>query len=265
MSETDSPPTKRSKALIVVVVCVAVLAVLAAAGTWLWKSWAAPQHTDSQSQTYDAPISRIEVTGDSGQIDLVASDGDETVVDRSLRWNGDSKPKSQEEWSGETLSISVTGCDRGIFDTRCGIDYRIEVPADVDVKVHNDSGNVTTTGFAGAQQLVVDSGDIEVTDASGTVDVDTDSGDVTANGLSGASVTGTLDSGSAKLTFDKAPENVTVSADSGDVELGLPRNGSYQVKADVDSGDKNIDVDSGSGSRIEVSADSGDVTVRYSD
>jgi DUF4097 and DUF4098 domain-containing protein YvlB len=129
----------------------------------------------------------------------------------------------------------------------CNVAYRIEVPAGITVRIKAESG------------------DVRVADISGDVTAHSDSGDVAASGLRSATVTAGSDSGDVRLSFAAAPQAVDTSADSGDVEITVPDDGTaYRVDATTDSGsvDNQLHVDSASERTITAHADSGDVRLR---
>lgn len=285
MSESTSEK-RRSSTAVILVVTVAVLALLTAAGMWVWKNVSGVgSDSESQSKTYDQTIKTLTLVGDSGDVTISASDSDEVVVDRSLEWT-DKKPVSKETVSGDALRIKLDGCDTTLnlgFE-HCQISYDIQLPADVVLDIQVDSGNIATRGVTANQTLFTDSGDITADKSGGEVDATTDSGDISLNGAEGvvtarsdsgsimgtklnsATFEGTTDSGDVTLEFTAAPESVDINADSGDIEVGVPDDGeSYRINSSTDSGDEDITVETSSKAdhEIKVEADSGNLTVEY--
>ncbi|CAM3323631.1 DUF4097 family beta strand repeat-containing protein [Stackebrandtia soli] len=283
---STEPDTKKSPkgAKIAVGIFIGLIVIgLIVAGFALFGNVWAPVQEKSESETYTDPITRLDIEGKSGDIEIVATDGDEVVVDRVLRWSGDRKPRSVEKWTGDILRIRVEGCEgfRMGF-SRCAIYYRIQVPADIEAIAMADSGNVTTDGVLGAQKLSADSGDVTVNDAgsdldinvdSGVVDVtnvvgnvtvEADSGDVRMTGVEGTEFAGNVDSGNLDVTFATAPESVTATVDSGDVTIMVPEGEeTYKIKGDTDSGTRTVNIvdDPGSERVMTITVDSGDLTI----
>ncbi|MGH8880545.1 MAG: DUF4097 family beta strand repeat-containing protein [Stackebrandtia sp.] len=287
MSQTESQSQPqagrpRRSPMVAVIIGVAVLALLAAAGVWTWKSFK-DVRTEQLSDSYDAPLTRVDLDGDAGDVTVTVTDTDAVIVDKELSYNED-KPKSEETVSGETLTIRATECSGpSLGFNHCHINYRIQVPADVALDITTDSGEIDTEDVTADQKLHADSGNIRVDDAGGEAELETDSGDIeahgvaggftatadsgniTADGLRSTSATANADSGDIDLGFDVSPDEIKSIAESGGVTITVPEDGeSYDVDVTTDSGDQDIQVtsDSASDKKITAEADSGDVTIQ---
>lgn len=269
MNETVHHKPKRGGA-VKLIVFLAFLVVVTAGGVFAWKFvFNGPKHTDTQTKTYDEAISRLDLEGDSGDVDIVGGDTDEIVVETTVEWRGDDKPGSDQDVTGKTLRVAATGCEGfDLFgDLTCEVHFRVEVPAGIDLKAQVDSGDLSVAGMTGEQDLGCDSGNVEVEGSGEKLTVRADSGDVTGRDLEAVNVKADVDSGNAELSFAAAPEKVRASADSGDVTLSVPEvDGGYDVSISVDSGDKDVQVKTASDSprKINGTVDSGDLTVDYS-
>lgn len=199
-----------------------------------------------------------------------------------------------------------------------GFDWWVEAPGGAEVQVEVDSGDVEVAGLRGPVEVKVDSGDVELSRIEGDVDVKVDSGDVDGSQLRGRARFD-LDSGDLALRDSRGPVRAVVDsgdvaladlgselelsvdsgdvslasavpdgarwrihADSGDVEVCLPRDSRCVVEAVVDSGDLDcnlplvVETDEdgasargvlgeGATARIEISTDSGDIALRWAD
>jgi Toastrack DUF4097 len=197
----------------------------------------------TRSFTIDAPVSKVVVDSDVGDVHVLAADTDRITIRQTTHWLT-YEPTPTRVVDGGVLRLD-DGCGGWNF-FRCEADYQITVPRDLALEVD------------------VDSGDIEVEGVAGGLSLHTDSGDVRGRELTGAQVKGTSDSGDVKLAFSTAPASVEANTDSGNVEVELPQ-APYAVDVDTDSGDTDVEgiVQYDLASRtIEAKSDSGDVTVR---
>lgn len=259
----------RSRGAVRLIVFLAVVVVLTAGGVFAWKFlFNGPKHKDEQTKTYDETITRLDVEGNSGNVDIVAGEGDEIEVETTLEWRGKEKPGADQDVTGKTLKVTATGCEGiDLFGgLACEVHFRIAVPADIDLKAEVDSGNLTVAGIKGEQNLACDSGDIEVEGSGEKLTVHADSGNVVGRELDATTVKADVDSGDVELEFTTAPKKTRASADSGDVTLSVPKvKEGYDVNIGVDSGDKSVEVKTASDSprKIDGTVDSGDFTVAY--
>ena len=300
MSEADSVKSgARGRKILLLVIGGILVVGLVGAGLMVARS--IDPEAENQSTTYDEPIARLLMENPSGNITVVATEGDTVQVDRTVKWVGD-KPNSNEEVLDGDLIITAEGCGNRMWITRCEIDYRIEVPSTVEIDIRTHSGDVDITGTTAAIDATASSGDITVTDARGRIGLTTYSGDVTVSGVDSPEVTadvssgdvevsGTVDvltltaasgeitgtdlvaptvslevsSGAIDLGFAEAPRDVRATSSSGSIDIVVPDDGTtYLVDASVTSGSREVTVDiGGSGHRITGEVSSGDFTVRY--
>lgn len=206
-----------------------------------------PWSSQTQHETYRQPVDALTFTGGSSDVMISGGAPAGTVeVTRRLRWGPiGSEPVSQENWAGTTLEISPE-C-HGSFLLACSIDYDVKVPDATAVKIDIGAGDITLGGDFAKVSAISGSGDIEAS-ALGTDDLFAKSG-----------------SGDLDIDLSVAPTRATLETGSGDVDVRVPRDGSYAVDLRTGSGDKEILVDRASASSHTVSAESGsgDVTVAY--
>jgi Putative adhesin len=145
----------------------------------------------------------------------------------------------------------------------CSANLALAVPAAQALDLSTSSGNLTVSDLSGDLKLSNDSGDIAVSRSSGALVLNDSSGDITGTQLSGASARVNDDSGDVNLSFVGAPEDIRVTASSGDVTVSVPANVSYAVSATTSSGTPDIGVPTSSSSHhlITVRADSGNIDV----
>ena len=244
---------------------------LAAAATLLLGSAACAEevknladlNTEDQSQTYQHAVSRIEFDLAAGDVTVSAHDSPGTVeVDRKLQWKS-SKPQISEDWSGDTLRITVTCPDD---QENCAVHYKIKAPAAVAVQARTGAGNYSLADITGDIDVTADAGDTTVSGgAAGKLRVNSVDGDLTATGLRATDVAAQTKSGQLKLAFDAPPTTVRVTAESGDIEVAVPAAapGGYAVQANTTDGTSTIDVAQDSAGQHSIIAETtvGDVRI----
>ncbi|MFF0306385.1 DUF4097 domain-containing protein [Streptosporangium sp. NPDC004379] len=236
-----------------------------------------PSNQDVVSYDVAGSLKSLDVTTNSGDIVVNASDRQGVHVTETLRWRGKKRPETEHPVSGGTLTLRQN-CARD-----CEVHYRVEIPKGLDVTTDTGSGTITLRGLKGAKATAkTGSGDIEAGSSEvGELTAETGSGAVTLRGLKGEDVraesgSGDIDarsltartftaesgSGAVEAGFADAPDQVTVKADSGDVTLRLPRN-TYALTLDTGSGDKTVQVgnDSASPRKVEARTGSGNIDV----
>lgn len=264
----NSDPKPRRRFPVLFVVCLAVLVVLAAGGVFVWKyvigGW---ERTEEYSETFAEALTRLEVDGDSGAVEVVEASGDETVVATTVRWRGEHQPKHTQKIDGKTLRLKDSGCPRAAgFSVDCSVSWRIEVPSDVDLDLAVDSGMIATSGIKGTQTLHNDSGATTVEDPGAKLTIKGDSGNIEATGMPGTDVDVKLDSGWVDLRFTEAPGKVGVDNDSGAVNVRLPDvDEDYDIHTETGSGVDDVEVrtDPDSDHKVVATTDSGHVSVEY--
>ncbi|GGP80184.1 DUF4097 family beta strand repeat-containing protein [Streptosporangium pseudovulgare] len=236
-----------------------------------------PSEQDVVSYDVTGSLKVLDVTTDSGDIVVGASDRQGVHVTETLRWRGSRRPETEHPVQGGTLTLRQE-CARG-----CEVHYKIEIPRGLDVTADTGSGNVTLRGLKGTKATAkTGSGDIEAGSSEvGELTAETGSGNVTLRSLKGEDVraesgsgdiaahslasrrfTAETGSGTVEAMFDAAPDRVAARSDSGDVTLRLPRN-TYALTLDTGSGDKTVQVgnDPASPRKVEARSGSGNIDV----
>ncbi|WP_248960284.1 DUF4097 family beta strand repeat-containing protein [Sphaerisporangium perillae] len=198
--------------------------------------------TKEEKNVYDVtektPVLHVE--SGSGEILVTESDRTGFHVTETLHWKSD-KPVTRHPVEGDTLKL---GYDCPNENWTCDVDYAIEVPRGVQVKLKTGSGDITLRAL------------------SGRFDADTGSGTIDANGLGGKQAVAKTGSGDVDLRFTAVPDNVDVRTGSGTGVVHVPQ-GAYDVNLSTGSGEKKIDVtdDDSSSRSIVVKTGSGDAKV----
>ena len=194
---------------------------------------------------YDVTAAVVALTIRTGAGDIVVTGSDRTGIHitETLRWRGpdSAKPRPEHPVNGETLDLGYT-CDA--VESNCSVDYRVEVPRNVQVTLDSGAGDLTLRDLTGALKVTTGAGDVEATGIAATKTVvDTGAGDL-------------------KLAFATAPEQVDMESGSGDITLTVP-GGPYKLDVQTGAGDQQVTIptDSASTRKITVKTGAGDVKV----
>lgn len=211
-----------------------------------------------------AGIARLRVVGNSGSIDIEASDRD-TIEVRAEISDGLRRTGESRELLGDELRLRSTCPNFG--SDFCWVNYEIRVPADLELVIDSSNGSITVSGSTAPITVDGDNGSVRVADVSGPLQLQSDNGRVEGTLLRSPTVTADSDNGRVQLEFDAAPTTVVGTSDNGRVEVVVPNDGTaYRVDLSSDNGAENIDVptDPASERTITLRSDNGSVTARTS-
>ena len=187
-------------------------AALIGGGFWAWSRWIEPETIETTTAAFTEPIQRIEVTSDSGSIEVAA--GEEDVhLERVSRFRAN-RPIVTEEVVNGVLQIEVL-CPNELFFSSCSVDYQVTAPASVELVVDSGSGDLNARGLIGGVNLATSSGSIEVEGVSGETALETGSGDIRGRDLDVPALTATTSSGSIEI-YGEAGE-ASLETGSGDI------------------------------------------------
>ena len=215
------------------------------------------------NRTFTEQVSRVEVRGGSGTIDIRAGGTPGRVeVTREAHWGPfNAQPAPEESVDAQTLRLAA-GCSG--FLSWCSIDYILSVPDGTAVSIDQGSGAVTLTGRLGTTDAKTGSGTITARGIADSLRLETGSGSITASDLQSSQVTAHTGSGSITLDLARAASSLAAETGSGSITLRVPQ-GSYAVDVDTGSGSRQVDVasDPKAPNRIQAKTGSGSVSVHY--
>jgi hypothetical protein len=200
------------------------------------------------------------VSVDRGNLTLEEAAGDQVTLSGIARY-GLVRPTIDVTTSGAGVSITVA-CSP-LLVGECNVDLTVAVPAGIAVSATTDSGDITASDLDDLT-LHADSGDLQVNGGSGLLHLSTDSGQITGVAMDASDVNASADSGGISLDFGRAPTDVSVQDDSGDVTVTVPSGGpAYAVTAHSNSGSTSVQVPTNPTSThdISISVDSGNAVV----
>ena len=214
------------------------------------------------SSTEVAAVRAIDIDNAVGSVDLIGSDRNDVAIDGKVI-RGLSEPKHTERLNGDTLEIDASCLNLSSF---CSVDYDIQVPRGVSVRVRAAGGGVRVANVSGAQDLDSSGGGVRVEGAVGDLRLRSSGGGITAIGLQSSTADADSSGGGVRLEFIDAPQTVKASSSGGGVTVVIPdTNVSYNVDASSRGGGVSRDVrsDPESSRTISVHSSGGGVTVQY--
>lgn len=148
------------------------------------------QHTVFRQEWPAAQIQKIEVRGANGRIEIEAAAVDRVRLEARIRSRdgNDAKPHERiaAKLDGSTLTIRERGSRRKIFSfARKGhqVDFKLVVPARVEIDAETVNGRVTVDGISGPMKLGSVNGRIELSTPGSEVHASTVNGSIRAEFL----------------------------------------------------------------------------------
>lgn len=248
-----------------VAIIVLTLGVLAGAGM----AWGVMAYrSTATTRTFLGPVTAVELNAEATQVRVEAGAPDRVTVDQRTDW-ALRPPAVEESLENGTLRITVRcGTVIGPLDAEpfgCGLLLDIRIPAGVPVHARTTSGGFTARGLFGELRIETTSGAIRLDAVSGPVWAKASSGQITGETLTSTRVRAVLTSGQLLLMFARPPEEVTVTATSGQVDLELPADpAGYRIDHSTSSGavDINPALRSDTSTRhLDIATSSGQISV----
>lgn len=203
--------------------------------------------TQAASGTYDLPagVQTLKVNNAVGTLRVTAAGSSQIHVIQQASGGA----VGSHEVSGSSATIAARcpgGVHVGIHS--CNMGYQITMPANVPLNVEGGAGQVTLQG------------------GPDNVQVATGAGEVTGTGLGRGAYNVTTGVGQVGLAFTAAPTQVKVSTDTGAINVTVPKNAAYQVRASSGLGEKNIKVpnQAGAANVIDLHVKLGEISLQHS-
>jgi len=185
--------------------------------------------TTTTHRSYDAVDTVVLVT--DGDVTVTAAEGDVEVD--AIAHSGLRSPRYSADESADRLEITHR-CGWSIFLPRCSGELDVTLPADTEVVVRAENGDVVASGVAGETDVRTDNGRVEATDVGGAFSARSSNGDITvanagsdvevstANGeISVGDVDGTVtgDTSNGRITLDAVTGDASAHTSNGSVEI----------------------------------------------
>jgi DUF4097 and DUF4098 domain-containing protein YvlB len=247
--------TNRSTGLIRIVTLVLAVAVLGAGATSVVGSFFVRQST--RTTVFTAPVHRLAVTTYTGNLVIrAAAAGEETMVISKGR-SAFRRAAYNAGVKDGVLTVSGDCLGHSFLADACSMSFEIVVPPGSTVEANSSTGSVIIFGPMSSTHASTDTGDVRVVGTGGSLQLQTDTGDVTGDLLKSGTVSAQSDTGDVTLGFAVSPHRLRAVADTGDVQIRVPDDGSaYRVQASADIGDRFVTVPTTSTSDRSIVASS---------
>lgn len=218
-------------------------------------------NTESNNYTFQVTSpAKLTVRNIRGQVELVPGAEDEIKIE-VITYLDDGNPDhthieiTQHDDGEVEAVVRIPENSFGFIHCKpLRVDFKIEAPAQTNIKVKNISGDIHAQGFTGKQRLATVSGALHLHDLSGDLNLDSVSGAIKGKRLSGkgdisvvsgrmiltecdfSTLKGSTVSGSAQVQTDFAEGPYKLTAVSGSVTLVVPENSDCDASASAVSG-----------------------------
>ena len=196
----------------------------------------------------------------SGNISVVASADPQAHIDGVISY---SIIRPNVHWATSPSGTVLEGANCLWVAHDCGANFTLAVPSGQGVNASSGSGTVQARDVVSSLTLYSGSGNVSIERVSGSLDLSAGSGDITGTDVSARTVHASDGSGNVALSFTGVPDQVRVSASSGNITVALPTTVAYAVSATTSYGTPSIGVPTSSTSHhvIDLTAGSGNITV----
>ena len=265
-SERRAAPTRRGRAIWVIVAALTAFVVVVPLGVQIWGRMI--RRTETTRTAYrEHPVTTLEVAAGSASVSVESGSAGQVTIEQTLKW-ALNKPHVERSWKDGTLRLTVVcGSGKRLFSSlECGVDLIVRVPPGVALRATSTSGTVGALGLTGPLRLQTSSGVVSVERVTGPIWARSDSGVITGSGVRSREVDARSSSGAIGLAFGEPPQSVRATSSSGAVTLTLPPGSRYQVRGTSSSGDRQIDPtlkDDTASRLVDVTTSSGAVTIGH--
>lgn len=175
------------------------------------------------------PFDRVVVDVETGSVEIFGG-AEASEVDWDKRW-GVACPEVDVQVQDGVLYIEGR-CPAGAWT--CSTDFRLEVPAGVDVQARVVTGELRLEQV-GRVEAELTTGDVEILGATGEVGIEVTTGDIVAHGLDVRTAWAEVTTGSVQMSLEAPFEVLDVEAVTGSIDLRVPQ-GCYDLDLDVVTG-----------------------------
>lgn len=215
---------------------------------------------DRTTLTSPEPVRAVEVDVEHGRVDVVATDGDLARVTVTRQWLL-GEPGVRDVLEGGVLRLEAE-CPTFVT-AGCSVDYRVEAPAGVAVRVTTDRGSVSVAGVTGMVEVDSGAGNVRLDRTRGPARVETSAGNVDGVEIVAEYLDATTDAGRIRLSLAEPPGRLGLKTGAGNIDVALPAApGGYRVTTDTGAGQVDVGVEQNPGGNRAVSATTGAGNIR---
>ena len=205
-------------------------------------------------------VRSVDVDVEVGRVEVVPGGGDEATITRTRRYLVGA-PRTQEGLTDGVLRIEAE-CQSYIV-AGCSVDYRIEVPAGVPVRIHTERASVAVTEMTGMVEIDAGAGNVRLTRTRGPVKVDTSAGNVEGVDIAPQFLDATTGAGRIRLSIAEAPGRLGLKTGAGNIDVALPTTpGGYRVATETGAGKVDVSVEQNEGGSRTIIASTGAGNIR---
>jgi hypothetical protein len=200
---------------------------------------------DRTTLAQPGPIRGLQVDVEVGKVEVVPGQSADATITRTRRYLLGA-PEARESLVDGVLRIAAD-CDSPIA-AGCAVDYRVEVPAGIPVRIRTERGSVSVTDMTGTVEVDAGAGNVRLTRTTGPVKVDTSAGNVEGIDVVAQFLDATTDAGRIRLAMAEPPGRLGLRTGAGHIDVGLPATpGGYRVAPEAGAGKVDVTVEQNEG------------------
>jgi hypothetical protein len=233
------------------------LAVSALAGCYVSVSVGSLQHRTS-SYSVAGRVRTLVVNDQAGDVDVTGADTGTVRITNHVTFRH-SAPATTHRLSAGALTLNSSCPDL----QTCTVSYRIVVPRATAVRIHDDAGTISVDSVSGPVTASTNAGDIDLGSLSGPIDAIDHAGSIRGRALAAPQATLRLTAGEINATFSAAPAAITAVTAVGSIDLRVPGDVPYDVRASATVGSTRVVVarDQKSAHAITATTDTGSIVI----
>ena len=211
--------------------------------------------------TLPGPIQALEIDVETGRVQIRPGLANEAKVDRTRRYLLGA-PEAQETVVDGMLRVQAA-CESRTLG--CSVDYVVEVPAAVAVRVRTDSGPVEVVDMGGMVEVETGAGGIRLTGTEGPVRAFTSTGNIDGDDLVAGFLDASTDAGRIRVSLAEPSARVALRTEAGDLDLALPAaGGGYRITTETDAGEGDLALayEPGANRAVTATTGAGDIRIR---
>ena len=212
--------------------------------------------------TLPGPIQAVEIDVETGRVQIRPGLANEAKVDRTRRYLLGA-PEAQETVVDGVLRVQAA-CESRVT-LGCSVDYVVEVPAAVAVRVRTGSGSVEVVDMGGMVEVETGAGGIRLTGTKGPVSAFTSTGNIDGDDLVAGFLDASTDAGRIRVSLAEPSARVDLRTDAGDIDLALPAaGGGYRITTETDAGEVDLALahEPGANRAVTATTGAGDIRIR---
>jgi hypothetical protein len=213
-----------------------------------------------------SPGSELDVMNEDGSITVQGTDTDKCQVEATFTIKAPTTEAVKELSEKVTLdmkpttkglSLSVAHPKNTPQNNSYQVDFKIEVPRNTNLTVHNEDGDIKITNINGQLKVGLEDGDIECEDIVGDIELGLEDGDI--NIIKGRMKNCKVRMEDGDIKCDDVTGNFDVRFEDGSISIGYAEDVSEKYSIDIRGEDDDITIKNGTFSKCYVNMESGKI------